>query len=309
MNESNYLEDGTPEALEEHLLSPVSIAGLPEETDIEKVNGLAFELYKETFCIVNLASHLLDEQAAANGGWLRNQAICAALLVRICKYMVVVTQLSAGGNRAEVVLALNRSILETAVNLEFLVTTKDDTYFDKFVTQGLGPERELYDTIQARITERQGEIQAIETRMLNSIHDVCRMSGVKIEDVERRAGDWAGGVRARLKAIGKEEQYAGMIRIPSHAVHGDWVDLFKNHLDVDPKSGLFSPKSDFSFVDERLLGPIAILVMDATAPYLIRYFSDIPETDSLLSRMNDLVNRLITVGEAHERLLNGSALN
>jgi Family of unknown function (DUF5677) len=225
MDESNYLDDGAPEALERQLSPVVRISGVKNETDIEKLNELSFELYKETLSVVNLASHLLDEEAAANGGWPRNQAICAALLVRICKFMVVVTQLSAGGDRAEVVSALNRSILETAVNLEFLVASKDDTYFDRFVTQGLGPEGELHDIIQANIADRGGEVLPIEQRMLGSIEDVCRMSGVKIEDVDRKHGDWAGGVRARLKAIGKEEQYSATMRIPSHAVHGNWVDL------------------------------------------------------------------------------------
>ena len=246
---------------------------------------------------------MLDQDTAANGGWPRNQAICAGLLVRISKFMLVVIQLSADGNRGEVVAALNRSILETAVNLEFLVASKDDTYFDKFVSLGLGPERELYDTIQANIAGRGGEVLAIEARMLSSIDDVCRTSWVKIGDVERKHKEWAGNVRARLQAIGKEEQYTATMRIPSHAVHGNWVDLYKNHLEVDRKSGFFSPKSTFSNVDERHLGPIAVLVLDATAPYLLRYFSENPETQLLLARMKDLVNRILGVGDAHERLL------
>ena len=299
MDESNFLVDGTPEALEEQLLPAVDISSVMNEGDIEKVNELAFELYKEAVSFVNLASHLLDQDAAANGGLHRNQAICAGLLVRICKFMIVVTQLSSGGNRAEIVAALNRSILETAINLEFLVTTVDDTYFDKFVILGLGPERELYDSIQENIAARGGDILPIEVRMLSSIDDVCRISGVKIENVERKHKDWAGNVRARLQAVGKEKQYTAMMRLPSHAVHGSWVDLYKNHLETNKKTGLFSPKSTFSEVDERLLGPIAFLVLDATAPYLLRYFSDMHETKLLLTRMADLVNRIIVVGEAH----------
>jgi hypothetical protein len=117
MDESIYLAEGTAATINEQLLPPVDILGVEKETDIEKVNELAFELYKEAVSVVNLASHLLDDDAAKNGGWPRNQAICAGLLVRITKFMTVVTQLSAGRNRAEVVTALNRSILETAVNL------------------------------------------------------------------------------------------------------------------------------------------------------------------------------------------------
>jgi hypothetical protein len=303
VDESNHLVEGTAEALDEQLLLAVDVRGIESETAIEKLNELAFELYKEAVSVVNLASHLLDESAATNGGWQRNQAICAGLLVRMSKFMIVVTQLSAGGNRAEVVAALNRSILETAVNLEFLVTANDDLYFDKFVTIGLGPERELYDTIQANIAARGGEVLPIERRMLSSIDDVCRMSGVNIEDVDRRHKDWAGNVRARLQAIGKGEHYAAMMRVPSHAVHGNWVDLYKNHLEIDPKSGLFSPKSSFTYVDERHLGPIAIVVLDALAPYLHHYFSAVPETGVLLDRMDDLSGRISTVGGAHERLL------
>ncbi|HTX76891.1 MAG TPA: hypothetical protein VMD29_11855, partial [Terracidiphilus sp.] len=100
------------------------------------------------------------------------------------------------------------------------------------------------------------------------------------------------------------EYYAAMMRVPSHAVHGNWVDLYKNHLEIDPKSGLFNPKSSFSNVDERHLGPIAIVVLGAVAPYLQRYFSAIPEAGLLAARMDDLSDLISKVGEAHERLLN-----
>lgn len=306
MDESNYLVEGTAAAFDAQLLPTVNVNDVQNVTEIEKVNELAFEIYKEAVSVVNLASHLLDENAAAKGGWQRNQAICAGLLVRITKFMTVVTQLSAGVNRADVVAALNRSILEGAVNLEFLVTAKDDVYFEKFVTNGLGPERELYDTIQANIADRGGEVLPIEHRMLWSIDDVCRISGVKIEDVDRKHKDWAGNVRVRLQAIGKEEYYAAMMRVPSHAVHGNWVDLYKNHLQIDPKTGLFNPKSTFSNVDERHLGPIAIVVLGAVEAYLMLYFSVIPESRSLIARIVDLSDRIREVGSVHERLLDRS---
>lgn len=96
MDESNYLVEGTGAALDEQLLPVIDILGVENETDIEKVNGLSFEVYKEAVGVVNLASHLLDDDAAKNGGWPRNQAICAGLLVRISKFMIVVTQVERG---------------------------------------------------------------------------------------------------------------------------------------------------------------------------------------------------------------------
>jgi len=295
--------EGTAEALEEMLSPRVEIGGIAGETDPEKINAVAFELYKEALSVVNLAAHLLDEAASVKGGWPRNQAICAGLMIRIAKFMLVVTQLSAKGDRAEVVSALNRSIMESAINLEFLVSTNDDKYFDQFVKFSLGPERELYDIIQANVAGRGGEVWPIERRMLESINDVCQASGVRIEEVNRKYGDWGGGLRERLKALNKEERYVGMQRIPSHAVHGTWVDLYKNHLEHDSKTNVFSPDLKFSWVDARTLGPIAIFVLEATKPYLERFFSRIPESKLLLERIDDLRNRLREADAVHERLM------
>ena len=303
MSVPNQTDEGTLKTLEENLLPPVEIEGIANETDLGKVNAVAFELYKEAWSLVNLAAHLLDEEANAKGGWPRNQAICAGLLIRITKFMLVVTQLSATHDRAEVVHALNRSIMESAVNLEFLVRKNEDKFFDQFVRFSLGPERELYDLVQANLAARGGEIWPIEQRMLASVNDVCQISGVKIEEVNRKYGDWGGGVRERLKTLGKEELYVSMQRIPSHAVHGSWVDLYKNHLEYDPKNDAFSPKPGFKFVDARILGPIAFFVLDGTQPYLERFFWRIPETGLLLLRIDDLRDRLVKVDRIHEKLM------
>src|ERR1035438_3960462 len=235
------MTEGTAEALEEMLSPRVDISSIAGETNEEKLNVIVFELYKEALSVVNLAAHILDEASTAKGGWPRNQAICAGLLIRISKFMLVVIQLSAKGNRAEVVSALNRSIMESAINLEFLIRANEDKYFDQFVRFSLGPERELYDLIQANVAARNGEVWPIEWRMLESINDVCSASGVKIEDAARKYGDWGGGLRERLKALNKEEQYVSMQRIPSHAVHGTWVDLYKNHLEHNVKADTYSP--------------------------------------------------------------------
>ena len=64
MDESNYLVEGTAAALDEQLLPAVDVLGIENESDIEKVNELAFELYKEALSFVNLASHILDRDAA-----------------------------------------------------------------------------------------------------------------------------------------------------------------------------------------------------------------------------------------------------
>lgn len=55
MDESNSLTEGTAATLDEQLLPAVDILGVENETDVEKVNGLSFEVYKEAVSVVNLA--------------------------------------------------------------------------------------------------------------------------------------------------------------------------------------------------------------------------------------------------------------
>lgn len=285
------------------MLGPVvNIDGIEHETDDDKVNGIVFELYKEAACVVNAAGHLFTEASSAKGGWPRNQAICAGLLIRIMKFMVVVTQLSAEGNRSEVVIALTRCIMESAVNLEFLVHMNEDRFYDQFVKLSLGPERELYDLIQRNVCSRNGQRWPIEERMLKRIEDLCLRSGVKIEDVDRKSGDWGGGVRERLKAINKEDQYVNLQRVPSHAIHGTWVDLYTSHLEYDNETGTYRPKSRFSPLDARSLGPIAAIVLDAVRPYLDRFFSDIPDRMILRNRLDDVKRRTLIADGVHEQL-------
>src|SRR5205823_6304992 len=122
----------------------VDISSAKSTTDINHINGVMFELYKETATVLAVIAHMYESEDGT-GGLKRNQAICAALLIRIVKFMTAVMQLSAKDKRREVVFVLNRCMLESAATLEFLVTKNSDHHYNQFIEQSLGPERELYD--------------------------------------------------------------------------------------------------------------------------------------------------------------------
>lgn len=152
---------------------------------------LALELYGETITVLVVCSHAYIVVTSEEGVLSRNQAICAGLLVRITKFMTAVASLvSQDPERADVVFALNRSIMESATNLEFLVAKNEERFFDQFVCFSLAPERELYEVIQKNIAARDGEKSPIEQRMLKSINRVCSLSGATITDVPPKMGDW-----------------------------------------------------------------------------------------------------------------------
>jgi hypothetical protein len=267
---------------------------------------LAFELYKETVAVLAVCSAGHLDGGEGGGGLARNQAICAGLLLKVAKFMTSVASLvSLDAERADVVYVLNRTIMESAVNLRFLLLKNEGRVFDQFVQFSLAPERELYDQIQANIERRHGEILPIERRMLRSITRVCGLSGITISDVSSKAGDWGGGLRNRLIALGEGERYASFQRVPSHAVHGTWVDLVQNHL--THAGGRFEPKVASTRVDCRQMLPVCMVVLAAARAYVESFFPPLPELDPLCDRITSLEDRIATVDREHEIWLSTSA--
>ena len=293
------------------LRNPVAVTDEALQECVTKglFSPLALELYEEAATVLAVCSHLYVTSSPEESALPRNQAVCAGLLVRITKFMAAVASLvSQKSDCADVVFALNRSITESATNLHFLVLKSEDRFFDQFVSFSLSSERELYDVIKKNITERGGETLPIEQRMLNSIDRVCQLSGVAISDVQPKMHNWGGGLRNRMIAIGKGDAYAMQQRIPSHAVHGTWVDLALHHL-TEAENMSFRPDLTSSRVDSRLMLPICILVLAAACTYVEAFFSQLPEAEPLFERITDLTQRIMTVDEAHEESINSRKLD
>jgi hypothetical protein len=174
-------------------------------------------------------------------------------------------------------------------------------FYEEFVKVSLGPEKEQYDLLVRDIKERNGEELPIETRMLASIRHTFDLSGFKVEEIKPKHVQWAHGLRGRLKDMKQEDVYASLHRIPSHAIHGTWVDLLLHHL--EHKEGGFAPKLTWGKVDEQSLGPICLYVLDRARGYLRIFFGEIPELKPLYERMDDLQERILKVVHSYEQWL------
>jgi hypothetical protein len=279
----------------------VDISSIPGERDIEQINSTAFELYKESSILLNLIASMAESPEEKVHGVPRNQAICVGLIIQIAKLMLGVVQLSATRNRGEVVQALNRCILEPAINLQFLVTMDTAEHYDRFVSYSFGPERELYDDIKSNIEKAGGAVKPIETRMLESIAEKCRISNVNIDEVPVKHQEWATNMRERLKAIDRARSYI-TYRSLSHSIHGSWMQILQYNLDYDGATGLFKPHPHMLNVDARILLPIATVVLDAVRTYIMKFFTPIPAARYVVGRIENLVERIFEVDAAHERL-------
>lgn len=290
---------GAPVAVTEEILKEYEKKGSFSE--------LAFNLYKEARSVIYVCACIHIGTDPEKPRIPRDQAICVGLIARITKFMLAVIQLSAETDRGEVVMALERCIMESATNLRYLICKNSKKIYDEFVLSGLGPAREQYGIITENIKSRNGEVLPIEKRMLKSIAKLCKASGIQIEEVPLRHREWGDGMRDRVKAIGEASvYYVSAQRFLSHAVHGTWVDILVHHVTEEWESSNlvgFSPRLDFAPVDERSFGPNALYALKGADAYLKTFFKEMLEVKQLIDRIADLSQRIIRVGQADELLL------
>lgn len=271
---------------------------LEQASSSDNHTEVAFNLYKELAGIVVLCAGAMVGSDVTPRVLDRNRAIVAGLLVRIYKFMRAILQLAADGEAGEVTLALNRSILESATDIQYLCKDDAPGRFDRYVKDGLSTERALYDRVQANVEER-GSKLPIEERLMAGVVDIFRLSGVAIEDVDpkQKGLDYA----SRLRELGREEQYLFLQKIPSATVHGTWLDLLHHH--IKEKDDGFVVRFEPTPADPRGLLPIGMLVLDALKGFLHRHLSAAPESVVVDERLDDLRERLRLVDESHEKWL------
>jgi len=277
----------------------IDAAALAACNTADDFTNLSFELYKEVGIVAAITANCYVGMLGDPHVLPRNQAICAGLLVRIAKFMTAIVVLTATQESREVAIALMRCIMDTAVTLRFLILRNDNAIYEEFVQRGLSPEGELFDLVQRNIAARDGETRPVEHRLLKTINGLIEASGLTIADVPRQHRDWGGGLRKRLIALGIEDTYVGSQRIPSHAIHGTWVDLLIHHLE-QTEAG-FRLKTAFSPIDTRLLFPQSMAVLQATSEYLAGFFgANLRELEAFFQRCDDLADRIARVDRAYE---------
>ena len=286
--------------IERHIGPPIEVSDemIQEYQEKGQFGTLLFDLYREAVGLLTLTSAASIRYPGDAIKFERNQAICIGLLVRTSKLMGSVVKLSSGIEHGETIQALNRCIFESIVNVRYLLLKDSNYVYDRFVKNGLRAERELYDFVQKNIHSRGDTQLVIEAGMLKSILDKCELSGISIDDINPKAGSWGGSFENRVRALGFDRSaYTIMQMIPSHAIHGTWVDLLNNHLLGDEDG--FEPNFDHTQTEGELLALVAVLATEAAVEYLDRYF-DRHLAEPLCQRLKSIKERIMKVEMSRE---------
>ena len=278
----------------EELIGPAVQAGEEEILACQENNefgALSFALCREATMLAWVTCNAYYE--SGNGFSLtQNQAVCMGLLSRISKLMTSVLKLSSDVEHGESIQILSRCIIESSVDLQYLLAKDDNTVYERFVKVGLKGERELYDIIQENIKNRNGQEFEIERSMLLSIARTCEDSGFKVGEIDPKAGSWGGSYRDRLKEIGLGDGYPIFQGMISQSVHGSWSDLIRNYLNKHEAGYTTNP--EHLHTDGELLGPLALFATNAARAYIDTFF-DAKDADHLIRRIKDFQQRISLV--------------
>jgi uncharacterized protein DUF5677 len=191
-------------------------------------------------------------------------------------------------------------VLETVATLQYLL--EDDEQggrFDQYIMDSLIVERELLKEIQSNVSKRDGHVLAIEERMRRSIQSTAATAGVTdVAGLPGRAKVGFPKAEARVKLLRPRAYVA--YRSGSSETHGDWSDLFRNHLNYDGTA--FSPDPHGSHVrPQTSLTPVTLATVFVTQ-HAIALLG--PEARQyLVPRFKELGGRADRVTDLHEALL------
>lgn len=271
-------------------------------TSSDEFMQLGFELTKEITCFLIMVAGLSKaDEKNKKIALSRNDAIILGLMIRLMKlYQSFLDNVRQ--RHFEIVVIISRCIVETAVNIIYLLDDINDKKFDDYILYSLCVEKDFLEHIEKNIKERGHELN-IETRMKTSIDRSFLMSGIEITDIQKKKMlQWQrDGIFGRFKKIDMQGFYS-LYSLLCHSAHGNWQDLLFYNLEKE--GDMFYGKYDWTTPDLRGVLPYNLIILDVCKRYLAFFDKDFFDTQ--ISYIEDAAQRIRTLNDLHEAFIVGS---
>lgn len=233
---------------------------------------ILFGWYKFVGIFCNIVACISPESPALREIPPVHYAVLTGSLNRCSRLMLSNIRLSTTRKHGETTRLLDRSIIETAVKIQWLCHKDNTDSFVRYLADGLKKDLLLKKQIDENIEKRNGNILIIEQRMLNSIRECVELSELSEQEIfdAKQLPDFAS-MCAYLDFT--DIFYTAIQRMGSHAVHGTWSDLIFNYLRHEEGKRLYPRDHDSDTQDVQFIVVIH-LVLDAMKSFLNYVVSD-----------------------------------
>lgn len=278
--------------------TPVDPEALLSSASEQEHLRVAYDLTRETTALVGLAGAATEDP---QGCWTVEEAVIGGQVVRLFRLLRALLE-QVRASRAEIGWVISRMIMETVINIRFFLKHNSPELVASYLHQSLQHEVKLKQLIESNISKRDGEVQAIEARMLRSIDRDFRRSGVDPESIpKKRIRNWGGkSLFEKAQELGEEQTYLSLFGAPSRVVHGNWHDLLQHSLEFVEGCG-FRPRMEDRPIRPQMLHAAAVLSAEAALGYLERF--DARAARPLRERLEELLARARMASDVHDEWL------
>jgi hypothetical protein len=283
----------------------VDAEALKRATDDRGFVEAGLDLLKEiTQIIIVLASGTRMTPDDRGQHWTRDEAVLGGLMVRLMKLLVGFIE-GATKHGGEIANYFTRGLLETAINLRYLIQRDSPEAFQAFVAHSFRNDKRLLELMEKNIAERGGTELPIERRMRDSIERMLERSRLTLADIPSRKTDAWPSFEERLDALDMKDGYTGVFGGPSSYIHGTWHELLSYNLrvvgdgfELDPSRAALRPEPLFA---------LAVALATAGRDYIDYLLSGYPEAAVLKDRLLRAEAKARCVDDLHEAFLNRAA--
>ncbi len=260
----------------------------------------AVEIMNRCLYLLKAGASSAPDAETANKGYAKNEAIIVGHMVRITKlYEGALMHICR--HQQELAHIFFRLILETAIRMEYLITSESPKKsFQSFIFTSYRPEKEMLQDLENNAKQR--PLIPIEKRMRGSIMSWLKGDGINPKELLEDK-NWnldSKNFREIMKTFNLDSMYPYGFRIPSHCVHGDWLDIAYYHLEQD-EGQYYTPDLFFTEPDPRTACPITGVCLDSLLKYLKWNKSD---PDNIIRPVVEKLRELnLALDAAHESTL------
>jgi hypothetical protein len=207
--------------------------------------------------------------------------------------MLANVALSHEGLFGETTAIVDRCIFESAVKIIWLSESALVDKFERLIADGLKTELEFKDKINSNIANRSGEVLAIEKRMLISIENHIKSSGMTAQEIAARKK--CPDLASMIDEIGHDRLfYLVGQKMGSHHVHGTWPSLRLHYLE-EGENGELRPRDHNCATHENQYIFVPLVVLGAMGAF-VRFVMPNAQDQAVF------INLLESVGKEFEKI-------
>jgi hypothetical protein len=285
MTEQNFLPDPP-------IITPEEVANCHISGDFRPI---LFRWYKYVATICNCFARIDVDNPILRSVPPIQFYILIGLLNRCSRLMLSNSVLSSNrGVFGETTSIIDRCIFETAIKIIWLCKKANDDYFERYLGNGLKAELELRKEVENNIKERENTPLAVEKRMLESINRTIKAT--KLTEEKIVSFKKLPSVASMIDDIGYGRlTYVVSQKLGSHAVHGNWVDLYFNYLREDDDRLI--PRDNDVPTDIKQYLHISLVVLDSMKAFIEYVCFNESFSKPILECLDSIKDEIIKIDE------------